>query len=246
MALAGKVFIITGASKGIGRATAERVARDGASVVLNYLSDTRSADEVVKTIGSDRALAVQADASKLADIDKIVEAAMQKFGRIDVIMPCAGVMGMHELDSMTEEIYNRHFDINVKGPMFLVQKAARHMKPGGRVILVSTGVTTLTGVVPSYLPYCATKGAVDQMTRLMAKDLGRKGITVNAVAPGPTATDLFLNGKSEEMISMAKRLSPFNDLGRPEDSANLVAFLASDDAKWISGQTIRVNGANMV
>jgi len=246
MSLTGKVCIVTGASKGIGRAVVERLARDGASVVINYLTDTAAADKIVASIGADRALAVQADVSKLADIERVVDAAVRKFSKIDFIMPCAGLMPMIDFEHVTEDSYARVFDINVKGPMFLAQKAVPHMKPGSRVVFVSTGVCTATGVQPPYMVYAASKGAVDQMTRVLAKDLGRKGITVNAIAPGPTATELYFDGKPEQVVNLHKSLSPFNELGTPEDMASVAAFLARDESRWVSGQVIRVNGANMV
>ncbi|KAK4129104.1 NAD(P)-binding protein [Parathielavia appendiculata] len=246
MSLSGKVAIVTGASKGIGRATAERLAADGASVVINYLSDSKAADEVVSKIGADRALAVQADASKVPDIEKLVAAAVEKFGRIDIVVPNAGVMGMHDLAHTTEADFDRHFNLNVKGPLFLVQKAVPHMPPGGRVIFVSTGLNTSTNVTPAYLLYVATKGAVDQMVRALSKDLASKGINVNAVAPGPTGTELFYRGKSEQLLGMLKKQSPFNRFGEPEEIAGVVAFLAGEDSKWVSGQVLRANGANMV
>ncbi|KAK4031625.1 hypothetical protein C8A01DRAFT_41930 [Parachaetomium inaequale] len=248
MSLQGKVILITGGSKGIGRATAERVAADGASVVINYLSDSKAADEVVAKIGADRALAVQADASKIPDIEKLVAAAVDKFGKIDVVMPNAGIMGMHDLAHATEAAFDAHFNLNVKGPLFLVQKVVPHMPTtgSGRVIFVSTGLNTATGVLPAHLLYVATKGAVDQMVRALSKDLAPKGITVNAVAPGPTGTDLFYHGKSEQVLEMLRKQSPFGRFGEPEEIAGVAAFLAGEDSKWVSGQVLRVNGANMV
>ncbi|KAK0734647.1 hypothetical protein B0T26DRAFT_689209 [Lasiosphaeria miniovina] len=248
MFLADKVVLITGASKGIGRAVAERVADDGAKVVVNYLSDSKSAEEMVERIGSDNALAVQADVSKVADIERLVAAAVEKFGKIDVVMPNAGYMGMKDLAHSTEADYDRHFDLNVKGAAFLVQKAVAHMPTsgGGRVIFVSSGLTTSTNVSPAYVMYAASKGAVDQLTRVLAKDLARRNITVNAVAPGPTATELFFDGKCEQLVSAIKAASPFNRLGEPAEIASVVAFLAGPESAWVSGQVIRVNGANMV
>ncbi|KAK3335880.1 hypothetical protein B0T19DRAFT_395690 [Cercophora scortea] len=246
MSLAGKVFIITGASRGIGKAVAQRVAADGASVVINYFSGKASADAVVEEIGADRALAVQADASKIADIEKLVAATVEKFGKIDVVMPNAAIMAMRDLEHSTEADFDNHFNLNVKGALFLVQKSVPHMQPGGRVIFVSTGVNTWTNVMPTYLLYAATKAAVEQFTRILAKDLGKKGINVNCVAPGPTGTDLFFEGKSEQALNMISSQSPFQRIGTPEEIASVVAFLSGEDSKWVSGQTIRVNGANQV
>ena len=244
--LSGKVAVITGASKGIGRAVAKRLAADGASVVINYNSDSKAADEVVAEIGSDRAIAVKANISKVAEAETLVNAAVQKFGKIDIIMPNAGLMGQAPLEQVTEEEYDRHFDLNVKGAIFLVQKAVPHIPEGGRVIFVSTGVTSWSSVTPGYLLYAATKGAIEQFTRVLSKDLAKKGINVNALAPGPTATDLFLAGKSEQLLTHMRSLSPFNRIGTPEEQAAVVSFLASPDASWVSGQILRVNGGTMV
>ncbi|KAL1843858.1 hypothetical protein VTJ49DRAFT_7209 [Mycothermus thermophilus] len=231
MSFQGKVALITGASKGIGRATVERLAADGASVVINYLSDHASAEELVASIGADRALAVQADTSKLPDVERLVDEAVAKFGHIDLVMPNAGIMGMYDLAHTTEAAFDAHFALNVKGPLFLVQKAAPHIPPGGRVVFVSTGLTTATGISPSYLLYVATKGAVEQIVRALSKELGPKGITVNAVAPGPTGIELFYRGKSEEMLEAIRRQSPFGRFGEPEEIAAVVAFLAKEESR---------------
>ncbi|KAK4249448.1 hypothetical protein C7999DRAFT_30034 [Corynascus novoguineensis] len=247
MSLSGKVVLITGASKGIGRATAERVAAEGASVVINYLSDSRAAGELVAKIGADRALAVQADVSRIPDIERLVVAAVDKFGKIDIVMPNTAVMGMYDLAHATEAAFEEHFALNVKGPLLLVQKVVPHMPPnGGRVIFVSTGLNTATSVAPGYLLYVATKGAVDQLVRALSKDLASRGITVNAVAPGPTGTELFYRGKSEQLLETLRKGSPFGRFGEPDEIASVVAFLAGEDSKWVSGQVLRVNGANMV
>ncbi len=158
----------------------------------------------------------------------------------------AGIMGMKDLAHTTEADFDQHFNLNVKGPLFLVQKSVPHMPSGGRVIFVSTGLNTATGVTPAYMLYVATKGAVDQMVRALSKDLAPKGITVNAVAPGPTGTELFYHGKSEQVLNFLKQQSPFGRFGEPEEIASVVAFLAGEDSKWVSGQILRVNGANMV
>ncbi|KAL4899826.1 hypothetical protein BDW74DRAFT_106421 [Aspergillus multicolor] len=243
MSLSGKVVLITGASKGIGKATAKRLASEGASLVLNYNTDASSANELVKQIGEDRTLAVQADASKLSDIDRLVDATVAKFGKIDILVPNAGILPMRDLEHTTEEDFDFTYNLMVKGPYFLAQKAAKHIPPGGRIILVSTGVTVLSSIAPTYLLYASAKAAVEQMTRVMAKDLARKGILVNCIAPGPTTTGLFLDGKSEQMIKMVEGFSPFNRIGEPDEIANALFFLCSKDSSWVSGQVLRVNGA---
>ncbi|KAL4933193.1 putative oxidoreductase, short-chain dehydrogenase/reductase family [Aspergillus undulatus] len=243
MSLTGKVVLITGASKGIGKATALRVASEGASVVLNYNTDALSAENLVKEIGGDRALAVQADASKLPDLDRLVDATVQKFGKIDILIPNAGILPMRDLEHTTEADFDFTYNLMVKGPYFLAQKAAKHISPGGRIILVSTGVTVLSNILPTYLLYASAKAAVEQMTRVMAKDLARQGILVNCIAPGPTTTGLFLEGKSDQMLNMIAGLSPFGRIGEPEEIANAVSFLCGKDSSWVSGQILRVNGA---
>ncbi|RYP20256.1 hypothetical protein DL767_009502 [Monosporascus sp. MG133] len=246
MSLEGKIVLITGGSKGIGRAIALRAAQSGASVVVNYSSDAGAANEVVAQIGSDRALAVRADASSVAGVEALVRETVVRFGRVDVVIPNAGIMPMQDLEHTSEATFDRIYNLNVKGPYFLAQKAVPHMPPGGRIIFVSTGIAHNSAVPPSYLLYASTKGAVEQMTRVMAKDLARKGITVNCVAPGPTATDLFMEGKPEAMVKAIAAQSPFNRLGDPADIADVAAFLAGPESRWVSGQVIGANGAAFV
>ncbi|KAL4803350.1 hypothetical protein BDV18DRAFT_144624 [Aspergillus unguis] len=243
MSLTGKVVLITGASKGIGKATAQRLASEGASLVLNYNTDASSAEALVKEIGDDRALAVQADASKLPDLDRLVSSAVDKFGKIDILIPNAGILPMRDLEHTTEADFDFTYDLMVKGPYFLAQKAAKHIPEGGRIILVSTSVTAASTIHPSYLLYASAKAAVEQMTRVMAKDLAKVGISVNCIAPGPTTTGLFLNGKSEAMVKMVAGMSPFNRIGEPDEIANALFFLCGSDSSWVSGQILRVNGA---
>jgi len=246
MSLAGKVILITGASKGIGAAIATRVARDGASVIINYSSDSKPADALVQTIGANRAFAVKADVSSVAGVESLVNATVKKFGKIDVVIPSAGVMMMKTVESTTESDFQKSFDLNVKGPYFLVQKAIPHMKPGSRVIFISTGVVHQSNVTPPYTLYAATKGAIEVMTKTMAKDLATKGINVNAVAPGPTGTDLFFEGKSEQVLNMIKSQNPYNKLGTPEEVANAVSFFCGSDSSWVNGQILMANGGQMV
>ncbi|CAI7571498.1 unnamed protein product [Penicillium pancosmium] len=243
MSLSGKVILITGSSRGIGKAAALRVASEGASLVINYLSDAAAANALVEEIGSDRALAVQADVSKIPDLDRLVDAVVARFGRIDVLIPNAGILPMKDLESTSEVDFDNAYNLMVKGPYFLAQKAAKHMQSGGRIIFVSTGVTNLSNIAPAYLLYASAKGAIEQMARVMAKDLARKGILVNAVAPGPTTTELFLTGKPDQIIRAVASNSPFNRIGEPEEIAGVMAFLCGKDSSWMSGQILRVNGA---
>ncbi|KND93138.1 Tetrahydroxynaphthalene reductase [Tolypocladium ophioglossoides CBS 100239] len=246
MSLSGKVILVTGGSNGLGKACVERLARDGASVVINYNRDGTSAAALVASIGAERALAVQADVSTLEGVGRLVDEAVARFGRLDAVMANAGMMLMRNVENTAEDDFDRCFNLNVKGPYFLAQKVVPHMPPGGRIIFVSSGICHLSGVAPDYLLYAATKGAIEQMTRVMAKGLAAKGITVNAVGPGPTATDFFFRGKSEAMVEGMKAANPFGRLGEPADVAGVVAFLCGEDSGWVSGQTYLVNGAMMV
>jgi 3-oxoacyl-[acyl-carrier protein] reductase len=258
MSLIGKVALITGASKGIGRATALRLAKDGANVVVGYNSNPEAADEVVNQIGTDKAIAIQADVGDVDEITSLVEQTIQRFGRIDLLVPCAGIMTLTTLEQTTEEAYDKMFAINVKGPFFLCQvspfncsllnkanqkqKAVPHMGPGSHIVLLSTTLCAASTVTPVYLPYVTSKGAVEQMTRVLSKDVARKGISVNCVAPGPTATDLFMRNQSEQTLNFLKNANPNGRIGETEDIADSIAFLCSSDSRWVTGQTLRVNG----
>jgi 3-oxoacyl-[acyl-carrier protein] reductase len=215
----------------------------GASVVLNYGRDRDQANQfVIELGGSDRVFAVQADAGSVAGVEKLVQETVQRHGRIDAVILNAGIMPMRAVEDTTELDFDKIFALNVKGPYFLVQKALPYMKPGSRVIFVSTSVIHASSLAPPYTLYSSTKGAIEHMTHAFAKDLGRKGINVNAVGPGPTRTELFLEGKSEEVVKSIERLSPFDRIGEPRDLADVFAFLVSDASRWISGQVILVNG----
>jgi len=189
--LAGKIAIITGATKGIGRSTAKHLISLGAKVVVSYGGDAPAAEAFIKEFGADHATAVQADGGSLEGVEKLIKATIDKHQKIDILIPNAGRLPMTDIEHLDEANFDKTFALNVKGPMFLVQKAVPYMPEGGRIVLVSTTQNFASTVTPPYMLYCATKGAIDQMTRLLAKDLAKKGITVNCVAPGPTGTDLF-------------------------------------------------------
>ncbi|ERF68100.1 hypothetical protein EPUS_06911 [Endocarpon pusillum Z07020] len=238
--LAGKVAIVTGASKGIGKSTALSLAAGGASVVVNYSTDDAAANQVIKTVGNKKAVAVKADVSTISGVESLVRKTLEHFGKIDILILNAGVLPMKDLEHTTAEDFDRTFALNVKGPYFLCQKAVPHMRAGSHIIFLSTTLTTASTVGPPYLLYNATKGAIEQMTRVLCKDLGKKAIFVNAVAPGPTGTELFYKGKSEQVLKMAAGFSPHNRIGTPDEVAQTIVFLSS--APWISGQVVRVNG----
>ncbi|KAL3422206.1 short-chain dehydrogenase [Phlyctema vagabunda] len=240
--LTGKVALITGGSKGIGKATALRLARDGAQVAINYSSDASAADALVQEIGSDRAFAIKCDAGDVSSIGEMVDAVLERFGRLDVVVASAAFMELNELQSITEEQFDRTMNLNVKGPLFLAQKAAPHMAPGSSIILFSSTQTAASTVTGNYLTYCTSKGAVEQMTRVLSKDLAAAGkqIMVNCVAPGPTATDLFMKGKPEALVKTIAGFNPQKRIGKPEEIADTVAFLAT--TTWVTGQVLRANG----
>ncbi|MCF2648486.1 SDR family oxidoreductase [Niallia circulans] len=237
-----KVAIITGAFRGIGRSLAEELAQSGAKVIINYANSDEKAREVVATIveKGGEAVAVQADVSKIKEVERLFTESLHHFGKIDILVNNAGVMHTIPLSDVTEEEFDLHFSINVKGTYFACQQALKHMEPNGKIVNFSTSVAGM--MFPGYSLYAATKGAVEQITRQLSKEFGQKNITINTVSPGPTNTELFMNGKSPEQLENLKRLNAFGRFGETEDIAKVVAFLVSDDARWITGQTIRVNG----
>ncbi|WP_163874553.1 SDR family oxidoreductase [Paenibacillus favisporus] len=242
MSLNGKVAIVTGASRGIGRQIALQLADAGAKVVVNYSSNEAKAVEVVQAIeqAGGEAAAIHANVGRLNEVEALFTETLERFGRVDILVNNAGIMGLAPIAEVTEEMFDRHFDINVKGTYFACQQANLHMAQGGTIINFSTSVAG--AMLPGYSIYAATKGAVEQITRQLAKEFGPKGITINTIAPGQVATDLFLNGKSEELIDSFRRMNAFGRLGEVEDIANAVELLVSDKSRWITGQTIRVNG----
>ena len=240
--LKGKAAIVTGASRGIGAAIAERLARDGANVVVNYMDSADKAKAVVKRIeaGGGKAAAVQADVSKAADVQRLFDESVAQFGKVDILINNAGIPLYKMVAEITEEEFDRILATNVKGVFLACKVAARCMPDDGRIVNVSSSVTGL--MLSTYVAYAATKGAVEQMTRHLAHELGRRGITVNTVSPGPTDTELFGEGKTEAHKQEFSRMAALGRLGEPTDIADVVTFLVTDDARWITGQNIRVNG----
>ena len=241
--LAEKVAIVTGASRGIGAAIAHQLAATGAKVIVNYASSQAEAEQTVAAIraAGGEALAVQADVSQADQVERLFDAAIAQYGRVDMLVNNAGIMLTKLLKDTTDEDFTRQFAVNVQGTFNTMRQAATRLADQGSIINFSSSVTRL--MLPTYGTYVATKGAVEQLTRVFAKEVGARGITVNAIAPGPTNTDLFTQGKPQEAIDRAAAFSAFNRLGEPDDIAQIVVFLATDAAKWISGQTIGANGA---
>lgn len=237
-----KVAIVTGASRGIGAAIAERLAKDGFTVVVNYAESASAAEALVRKIQDTggRALAAKADVSDPAAVRRLFDAAEAAFGGIDILVNNAGIMTLATIADAEDTAFDRQIAINLKGVFNTLREAATRLKSGGRIINFSSSVVSL--LQPTYGVYAATKAGVEALTSVMAKELRGRNITVNAIAPGPTATDLFLKGKPQDVIDRLAKLAPLERLGEPADIADAVAFLAGPDARWINGQTIRANG----
>lgn len=240
--LVGKVALVTGASRGIGQQIAVELARHGAKVVVNYASNSGKAEEVVAGIKQNggEAIAVRADVSKVAEVESLFQETLEAYGQIDIVVNNAGIMITKPIAAVTEEEFDKQFAINVKGTYFTCQQAALHMSENGRIINFSTSV--VGQMFPAYSVYAATKGAVEQITRQLAKELGPKGITINAVAPGPVNTELFSAEKTAEEVKAIGSMNSFGRIGEPEDISQVVLFLASPESQWVTGQTLRVNG----
>jgi 3-oxoacyl-[acyl-carrier protein] reductase len=238
-----KVAIVTGASKGIGAAIAKSLAQAGAIVAVNYAGSKAAAEEVVASIIGQGGIAkaIQADVAKPADVKRLFDETIAAFGRVDVLVNNAGVMITKPISETTDDEFTKQFDINVRGTFNTLREAATRLNDNGTVINFSTSVNRI--MLPGYGTYVATKSAVEQLTRVFAKEVGKRNINVNSISPGPTDTELFMNGKSEETVTRLASLSAFNRIGKPQDIAEVVVFLASDEAKWISAQNIGVNGA---
>lgn len=237
-----RVALVTGGSRGIGAAISERLAADGYAVVVNYAGRQDDAEQVVARIRSSggEAHALQADVSDNTAVERLFKETEARYGGIDVLVNNAGVMHLSAIAQFDDAAFDRLININLKGSFNAMRQAARQVRNGGRIINFSTSVIGLRQ--EGYGVYAATKAAVEAMTGVLSKELRGKSITVNAVAPGPTATDLFLDGKSPELIDRLAKLNPLERLGTPEDIANVVSFLASPQGSWVNGQTLRANG----
>ena len=242
MKLESKVIIVTGASRGIGKEIAILLAKNGAKVIVNHSNSEDEAKDTVKTILSNggKAIAVKADVSDETQVTQLFDKAIETYGKVDVLINNAGVMISKKLKDNTQEDFSKQFDINVKGVFNTLKEADAKLADNGIIINISSSTVKL--MFPTYALYSASKAAVEQMTRVFSKEIGR-GISVNALAPGATETDLFMKGKSQETIDKLSSMNAFNRLAKPIDIARVALFLASDDSKWISGQVIGANGA---
>jgi 3-oxoacyl-[acyl-carrier protein] reductase len=234
--------IVTGASGGIGRGIAERLAQDGFSVVVHYAGNRAKADAVVNGIAAagGRAVAVGADIANAAEVKQLFEKAKSAFGDITAVVNSAGIMALASIQAGDIDGFDKVIATNLRGTYLVMSEAANHVADGGRIIVFSTSV--LGKSFPTYGAYAASKAGVEALARVLANELGSRRITVNAVAPGPVATDMFLQGKSEELIAAIAKMAPLGRIGEVDDIVGVVSLLAGRDGGWINGQVIRVNG----
>ena len=237
-----KVAIVTGASRGIGRAVAGRLAKDGFVVIVNYHSNAAEADEVVAEIKErgGNAVAIQADVSSPGDVERLFSETSTKLGSIDIVVHNSGIMPLSPIGKNDFDLFDKVISTNLRGAFLVLAQAAQHIASDGRIIAFSSSV--LAKNFPTYGPYIASKAGVEGLMHVLANELRGRRVTVNVVAPGPVATELFLKGKSEAQIAELAKMAPLERLGKPEDIANVVSFLAGPDGGWINGQVLRANG----
>jgi 3-oxoacyl-[acyl-carrier protein] reductase len=237
-----KVAIVTGASRGIGAAVAERLAGDGFTVVINYSANAGHAEALVREIEAKggRALAAKADVSDAGAMRGMFDATERAFGGVDVLVNNAGIMKLAKIVDSDDALFDQQVAINLKGSFNGMREASRRLRDGGRIVNLSTSVVGTK--LETYSIYAATKSAVETMTAILAKELRGRNITVNAIAPGPVETELFLNGKSPELVERMAKMNPMERIGTPDDIASVVSFLVGPDGGWVNGQVLRANG----
>ena len=237
-----KTAIVTGASRGIGRTIAKRLASDGFTVVVNYSGNSDLVQAVVNEVraADGEAVAVQADVSKEDDVARLFQKTIETYGRVDVVVNNAGIMPLALIAKGDVDTFDKVININLRGTFLVFAQAAQHVAEGGRIIAFSSSV--LAKSFPTYGPYIASKAGVEGLVPVLANELRGRNITVNAVAPGPTGTDLFLKDKTSDQVAQLAKLAPLERLGQPEDIASVVSFLAGPDGGWVNAQIIRANG----
>src|SRR6202451_3685156 len=237
-----KAAIVTGASRGIGRTIAQRLAADGFAVVVNYAGNAAKAEETVKEIekAGGRAVAIKEDVANEADVRQLFQKTLEAFGQIDVVVNNAGIMPLSPIAKGEVETFDKVIATNLRGTFLVLSQAAQHVAEGGRIIAFSSSV--LAKNFPAYGPYIASKAGVEGLVHVLANELRGHKITVNAIAPGPVGTELFLEGKTEEQIKQISSMAPLERLGQPDDIANVVSFLAGPDGGWVNAQVLRANG----
>jgi 3-oxoacyl-[acyl-carrier protein] reductase len=237
-----KAAIVTGGSRGIGQAIAMRLAADGFAIAIQYAGNAAKAEEtvnVIKTVGG-TAIAIQGDVSDPHDVARLFAETTRAFGRIDVVVNSAGIMPMAQIDVEHLETFDKIITTNLRGAFNVMAQAAAQLDGGGRIIVLSSSVIAKS--FPGYGPYIASKAAVEGLVPVLANELRGRAITVNAIAPGPVGTELFLDGKSEELIAHLAKLAPLERIGKPDEIASTVSFLAGPDGAWVNAQVVRVNG----
>jgi len=237
-----KIAIVTGASRGIGHSIAKRLAADGFAVVVNYAGNSTAAQETVDEIrkADGEALAIKADVADPTEVKQLFDKTIEAYGRVDVVVNNAGIMTLSPIAKGDVEAFDKVIATNLRGTFLILAQAAQHVAEGGRIIAFSSSV--LAKSFPTYGPYIASKAGVEGLVPVLANELRGRNITVNAIAPGPTGTELFLSGKSPEQIAQLSKLAPLERLGQPEDIASVVSFLAGPDGSWVNAQILRANG----
>src|SRR5947199_869474 len=237
-----KSAIVTGASGGIGRVVAKRLANDGFAITVHYAGNPAKAEAVVAEINNagGKAIAVQADVAKAADVENLFKKTLEAFDKVDVVVHSAGIMPLLPISGGNVETFDKVIATNLRGTFLVLGQAAQHVPAGGRIIAFSSSVIAKS--FPTYGPYIASKAGVEGLVRVLANELRGRNITVNAVAPGPIPTELFLKGKTEEQIAELSKMPSLERLAQPEDIARVVSFLAGPDGEWINAQVLRANG----